>query len=69
MIFKIALFPFLLIKFCIQLVLSLFRFIFSLISNLCRFSVGRIFGTLFGACIGAIGGSKHLKIKWFPKKK
>jgi hypothetical protein len=69
MIFKILLFPFLLMKNCIGALVLIFRVIFSLITKVCRFSFGRVFGTVFGALIGALGGRRHLRVKWFPQKK
>jgi hypothetical protein len=69
MILKALLFPFLLVKSCIGWIVLILRFSVSIISKACRFSFGRIWGTVFGALIGALGGRRHLRVKWFPKKK
>ena len=66
---KILLLPVVVLGFFFGVVLSLFRFIFSLLSGICRFSFGRIFGGIFGACVGMLGGKKHVRVKWFPRKK
>jgi hypothetical protein len=69
MVLKALLFPFLFIKSCIGLIVHALRIIFSLGSKICRFSLGRILGTVFGALVGALGGRRHLRVKWFPQKK
>ena len=69
MIVKIFLFPFLLAKNCIGIFVGVIRFFFSLIMRIGGFGLGRVLGTVFGALIGAAGGRKHLRIKWFPQKK
>ena len=69
MILKMLLFPFLLIKSCIGLIVSIIRFIFFLISRVFRFGFGRVSGAIFGALIGAAGGREHLRVRWFRRKK
>ncbi len=69
MIFKALLFPFLLIKSCIGAIVFIIRLFFSLASRIFHFGFGRVLGTVFGAIIGALGGRKHLRVKWFPRKK
>jgi hypothetical protein len=66
---KFLLFPLTLAKLCAGAALSLVRFAFSLVSGIFRFGFDRIFGAIFGASVGAVGGRRHVGVKWFPRKR
>jgi hypothetical protein len=68
MVGKTLLVPVSIFRFCAGVGLLFVRLCLSVISGILRFGCGRIFGAVFGASVGALGGKRHVRVKWFPKR-
>jgi hypothetical protein len=69
MLVKILLLPFNLVKNIIGLIFKIIRLLFSGVFGILRFIVSRMFGTVFGALIGFVIGTKFIGRRSNSKKK
>ncbi len=69
MLIKILLLPFTLVKNVIGLIFKIITLSFSGVFGIFRFIVSRVFGTVFGALIGFVLGTKFIGGRSNSKKK
>jgi hypothetical protein len=68
MLWKILLLPFWVLRKCAGLIVGILKICFGITSGILGFIFGRTLRTIFGGLIGAIAGSRHIKVKVFRKK-
>jgi hypothetical protein len=68
MVWKILLLPFWLLRKFAGIIVGIVRICYGIASGIIGFIFGRTLRTIFGGLIGAIAGSRHIKVKVFRKK-
>jgi hypothetical protein len=69
MLWKILLLPFWVLRKGAGLIVGILKICYGITSGILGFIFGRTLRTIFGGLIGAIAGSRHIRVKVFPKKK
>ncbi len=69
MIGKVILLPFWIVKNTLSLVFGIAKLVVGTITGAAGFLFRHVLGTVFGALVGLLLGSKHIGIRIFPGKK
>jgi hypothetical protein len=69
MLWKILLLPFWVLRKGAGLIVGILKICYGITSGILGFIFGRILLTIFGGLIGAVAGSRHIKVKVFRHKK
>lgn len=69
MFWKILLLPFWVLRRCAGVIVGVLKLCYGITSRITGFVFGRTLRTIFGGLIGAVAGSRHIRVKVFPKKK